>query len=90
MVWVVEKKIFHHILDVGFERIEIPVRVKFHFEVKEGTYVPDSLSKEILYNHAAIEKRYPKLRLSSLESAIEDMVEDQIMKYFRENGLLEN
>ena len=90
MVWLVEKKIFHHILDMGFERIDIPVRVKFNFEVKEGSYVPKSLSKEVLYNQAAIEKRYPKLRASSLEKAIEDMVEDQIMEYLRKGGLLED
>ncbi len=28
MVWMVEKKIVHHILDMGFELVEIPVRVK--------------------------------------------------------------
>ena len=39
MVWVVEKKIFRHILDMDFERVEIPVRVKFEFEVVEGSFV---------------------------------------------------
>jgi hypothetical protein len=50
MVWLVEKKIFRHILDVGFERVEIPIRVKFEFEAVEGAIVPDTLTKEILYN----------------------------------------
>ena len=43
MVWLVEKKVVYHLLDLGFKRIEIPIRVKFEFEVKEGVFVPDSL-----------------------------------------------
>jgi hypothetical protein len=56
MVWAVEKKIVHHVLDMGFERVEIPVRVKFEFEVMEGILVPNTLSKEILYNQNAIKR----------------------------------
>ncbi len=50
MVWLVEKKVFRHILDLGFERVEIPVRVKFEFEVVGGAYVPETLTKNVLYN----------------------------------------
>ena len=87
MVWLVEKKIFRHILDMGFERVEIPVRVKFEFEVVEGSFVPDTLTKEILYNQDAILKHYPKVKLSSLDGAIEEMVEDEIMEYIRQCGI---
>ena len=83
MVWLIEKKVFRHILDMGFERIEIPVRVKFEFEVVEGSFIPDSLTKEILYNQDVIERRYPKIKLSSLDSAIEEMIEVEIMEYLR-------
>jgi hypothetical protein len=88
MVWLVEKKIFRHILDMGFERVEIPVRVKFEFEVKEGVFVPDTLTKEILYNQGTIERRYPKLNRASLDRAIEETVEDGIREYIRQYGLL--
>ena len=88
MVWLTEKKIFSYILDMGFDRVEIPVRVKFEFEVREGSFVPASLSKKILYNQKAIEKRYPKLRLSSLDSAIENTLDDEIMEYLRQCGLI--
>ena len=57
MVWVVEKKIVHHILDMDYEQVEIPVRIKFEFEVMEGILVPNILSKETLYNRTAIEHR---------------------------------
>ena len=88
MVWVVEKQIMHYELDMGFERVDIPVRVKFEFEVREGAFVPDTLTKKILYNKNAIEKQYPKIELSSLERGIGEMVENEIMEYLRQCGLL--
>jgi hypothetical protein len=88
MVWLVEKKIFRHILDLGFERVEIPIRVKFEFEVVEGAIVPNTLTKEILYNQDAILKYYPQITHSFLEKSIEETVEGGIMKYLRQCGLL--
>jgi hypothetical protein len=88
MVWVVEKQIMHYELDMGFERVDIPVRVKFEFEVREGAFVPGTLTKKILYNKNAIEKQYPKIELSSLDRGIGEMVEDEIMEYLRQCGLL--
>ena len=85
---MVEKKIVHHVLDMGFERVEIPVRVKFEFEVKEGVFVPDTISKETLYNHKAIEKRFPMVKLPLLDREIEKTVEDEIMRYLGQCGLL--
>lgn len=81
-------KLRYETLDMGFERIEIPVRVKFEFEVVEGSLVPDSLTKEILYNQHSITKRYSKIERSSLDRAIEEMVANEIMEYFRQCGLL--
>ena len=46
MVWLLEKQIFHHILDLGYEGVAIPIRVKFEFEVQDGRFVPDSLQYE--------------------------------------------
>ena len=88
MVWVVEKQIMHYELDISFERVDIPVRVKFEFEVREGAFVPGTLTKKILYNKNAIEKQYPKIELSSLERGIGEMVENEIMEYLRQCGLL--
>jgi len=88
MVWLAEKKVIYHTIDMGFELVEIPVRVKFEFEVKEGVFVPDTLSKEILYNEKILEKRYPNLNRYSLKKSIEDTVENKIMEYLKMNGLL--
>ena len=75
-------------LDLGFERIEIPIRVKFEFEVREGAFVPDSLSTNTLYNKEALARRYPRLDLVSLESSIGKTVEEEIFKYLDECGFL--
>ena len=88
MVWVVEKKIVRHVLDMGFERVEIPVRVKFEFEVKEGVFIADTLSKETLYNQNAVAKYFPMVRLPLLDREIEKTVENEIMEYLRQCGLL--
>lgn len=34
MIWLTEKKVIYHVFDLGFESVEIPVRVKFEVEVK--------------------------------------------------------
>ena len=88
MVWVVEKKIIYHILDLGFESVGIPVRVKFEFEVQEGSFVVDSLATERLYNHQELERRYPNLKLDALERDIEKTIHREILKYLKENGYL--
>jgi hypothetical protein len=88
VVWLVEKKIFYHSINMGFEWVEIPIRVKFEFEVKESAFVPDTLSKEILYNDKILEKRYPNLNRHNLKKAIENTVENKIMEYLKMNGLL--
>ena len=84
---MVGKKILRYILDMGFERAEIPVRVKFEFEVMEGTVVPDTVSKENVYNRKAVETRYPGLRPDSLERAIEEMAEHEIRQSIEQCGL---
>ena len=45
MVWLAEKKIFHYILDMGFERVEIPVRVKYELAEVDGNILSDIIKK---------------------------------------------
>jgi hypothetical protein len=89
VVWIVEKKIVHHMLGLDFERVTIPVRVSFEFEVSEGSFLPDSLSSNILYNRSILQKRYPRLNLTALEDSINNTVQREIRTYLRENGFLE-
>ena len=57
MVWMVEKKVVYHLFDMGFERVDIPIRVKFEYEVREGAFIPNSLSTDTLYNKGTLKKR---------------------------------
>ena len=88
MVWVLEKKVFHHFLDLGFEMVTIPVRVKFEFEVEEGVLIPNSISIQTLYNKENLEKRYPNLKLQSLDCAVDKTVQEKIHGYLKKCGYL--
>jgi len=88
MIRVLEKKIFYHTLDLGFEQIRIPVRVKFGFEIQNGAVIPDSLSKEMLYNLSLLEKYFPNLDKNRLEKNIEKTINSCIYKYLRASGYL--
>lgn len=88
MVWLAEKKVFYCILDGGTERVKIPIRVKFEFEVKEGSFVQDSMSTHVLYNKEAVQKYCPYLKSESLKNVIDKTVHKEINLYLREAGFL--
>ncbi|MBW1696791.1 MAG: hypothetical protein JRH18_16955 [Deltaproteobacteria bacterium] len=86
MVWMVEKKIFHHMIDLGFESVNIPIRVKFEFEIREGAVVPGSMVIHTLYNKQVLEKRYPHLKAQALEKSINETVKKRIRHYLIQCG----
>lgn len=88
MVWVVEKKVFYHLLDMGFESVGIPVRVKFEFDVKDGQLISNSLSFESLYNQQAVVNRYPGVKRDLLEKEIQKTVQCEIRKYLQNCGYI--
>jgi hypothetical protein len=88
MVWVVEKKVFYHILDMGFESVGIPVRVKFEFDVRDGRFLPNSLTYTHLYNQQAIVDRYPGVKTDFLEKQIQKTVRSEIHRYMQTCGYI--
>jgi hypothetical protein len=88
MVWLTEKKVFYHILDLGFESAGIPIRVKFEFEVRDGVYVSQSLRFSRLYNPQVLRNRYPNLQTERLKHDIDETVKQRIRSYLIENGYL--
>jgi hypothetical protein len=88
MVWVVEKRVFYHILDMGFESVGIPVRVKFEFDVKDGNFVSDSLAVEFLYNRQAVVNRFPGVKKDLLEKEVQKTVRSEIHKYLQTCGYI--
>ena len=88
MVWVVEKTVFYHILDMGFESVGIPVRVKFEFDVQEGRFLPDSLSVELLYNQQAVVRRYPGVKMDVLEKEVHTTIQREIRNYLQNRNYI--
>ena len=88
MVWMVEKKVFYHIFDLGFESVTIPIRVKFEFEVRDRAFIPESLSFDHLFNKEVLLKRYPNLKSARLEQIIFETVNRQLINYLVENGYI--
>lgn len=88
MVWLVEKKVFHYILDLGFEGLAIPIRAKFEFEVRQGAYIPQSLSFEHVFNRKAVLNRYPNVKIEKFEEDISNLVKLRIHEYLIASGYL--
>ena len=83
---MVEKKIFHHVLDLGFESVRIPVRVTFEFNLQNRTLVADSLSYQLLYNRQVLENRYPQLKAEDLDRKIQKTVKRKVYMYLKDCG----
>lgn len=88
-MWLLEKKIFHHILDLGYEGVAVPIRVKLEFEVRDGRYVPDSLEYQALYNKDALLNRYPNINVERLAKDIDKTVSREIRFYLERSGYTE-
>jgi len=89
MIWMVEKKIFHHVLDLRFESVRIPVRTRFEFNLQNGTLIADSLSYQLLYNCQVLEKRYPQLKVEDLERQIQKTVKRKVYMYLKDCGYID-
>lgn len=86
---MVEKKVFHHVLDLGFERVRIPVRTKFEFNLHNRALVADSLSYQLLYNRRVLEKRYPQLKMKDLDLQIQKTVRRKVYMYLKDCGYID-
>lgn len=84
MIWVVERLIVYHSLDMGFETLKIPIRVEVEYGLDGSTIT--SLSKKTLYNLPYLMKQYPKLNQDKLRTAIEQTVEKGLSDRFKLKG----
>ncbi len=81
MIWVVERLIVYHFLDMGFEILKIPIRVEVDYGLDGSTIT--SLSKKTLYNLPYLTKQCPKLNQDKLRAAIEQTVEKGLSDHFK-------
>gem|GEM_PF-913712 len=83
------KKIFQHVLDLGFESVRIPVRARFEFNLQNGTLTADSLSYQLLYNRQVLEKRYPQLKAEDLDRQLQKTVKRKVYMYLKDCGYID-
>lgn len=84
MIWVVERLIVYHLIDMGFEMLKIPIRVEVEYGLEGSTVT--SLSKKTLYNLPYLVKQYPKLNQDKLRAAIEQTVKKKLSDHFKVKG----
>ncbi|MEE9254526.1 MAG: hypothetical protein V3U43_06300 [Pseudomonadales bacterium] len=88
MVWVVDKKVVRHLLETDVELVDIPIRVKFEFELDDGRLVADSLKLETLYNKALVCKRFPNVDGAWLDDEVQKTVDQAIDEHLRMEGYM--
>ena len=88
MVWVIDKKVVRHLLEVDDQLVEIPIRVKIEFELDDGTFVPDTLKLETLYNKDFVCKRFPDVDGDWLDEQVGNTVDHAIDEHLRMEGYM--
>ena len=88
MVWIVETKVFRHVIDRDRQFVEVPVRVRFEYGVIEASYQAGTIEYETLYNEAAVLRRFPTFEPDDLAAAVDATVRRSLDEELRFAGLL--
>ena len=86
VLWVVDRKVVKHTVRAGATLVEVPIRVRFEFGLREERFVAGTLSRTFLYNRPALLRRFPRLDAARLEADIERAVERALVEYFTFRG----
>lgn len=86
MLWVVDRKVVKHTVRVGATLVEVPIRVRFEFGLREERFVSGTLSHTFLYNRPELLRRFPRLDAAWLEAEIERAVERALVEYLKFRG----
>ena len=89
MLWVVDKKIVKHTVATGEMLVEVPVRVRFEYGLRDERFVAGSMSRRFLYNRGALLRRLPRLDAAALEAEVERAVDRAIVEHLKFNGYAE-
>ena len=90
MVWIVETKVFRHVIDRDGQFVELPVRVRFEYGVTGGVFEPGTIDYKTLYNEATLLRRLPKLEPTELAADVDVTVRRALDEELRFAGLLEH
>ncbi len=83
MVMVVDKKVVKHVVQTGDGLLEIPVRISFEYEIESARFVDGTMSREYLFNRAAVLKHFPRIDAGELDEEIEHIVDRSLEEHLR-------
>lgn len=89
MVMVVDKKVVKHVVQIGDGLLEIPVRIKFEYEIQAARFVDGTMTREYLFNRQAVVKHFPRINPEELDQAIEEVVDRSLEEHLRYSGQVE-
>ena len=89
MLWVVDKKVIRHTIDAGTALVEVPIRIRFEYCVRDERFVEGTLKRDFLYNRPELLRRFPRLETSALDAEIEGTVDRTIVEHLMFAGYAE-
>ena len=81
MLWVVDKKVIRHTIDAGTALVEVPIRIRFEYCLRDERFVEGTLKRDFLYNRPELVRRFPRLQESVLDADIEAAVDRTIVEH---------
>ncbi len=81
MLWVVDKKVIRHTIDAGTALVEVPIRIRFEYCLRDERFVEGTLKRDVLYNRPELLRRFPRLQESALDAEIEGVVDRTIVEH---------
>ena len=89
MLWVVDKKVIRHTIDAGTALVEVPIRIRFEYCLRDERFVEGTLKRSFLYNRPELLRRFPRLQERSLDAEIEGTVDRTIVEHLLFAGYAE-
>ena len=86
MLWVVDKKVVRHTIDVGAGLVEVPIRIRFEYCLREERFVDGTLTRDFLYNRPELLRRFPELQPGVVDADIERAVNRTMVEHLKFSG----
>lgn len=86
MLWVVDKKVIRHTIDAGTALVEVPIRIRFEYCLRDECFVEGTVKRDFLYNRPELLRRFTRLEPRVLDADIEDVVDRTIVEHLKFAG----
>ena len=83
MISVVDKKVIKHLYTSGTTMVEVPIRLKFEYQLHDHTFVSGSMQREYLYNREALISHCPQIDIDLFEAQVMTVVDQSLMEHLR-------